>query len=616
MRNLLRLFALISAAYLLWVLLGTGYISDDAYNSMIPGSLQQGQVALFDRTWAEIVGWIKGAGRFYPLSFGYTYPMFYYVRSLATYKVISFCFVLASVGTFALFLSALAGSWVMGALALVAVPVFFQFRAWHDPLLGFAFLLPLVMLYMGLAFYGFTRFLDSRRRGWFALAIVAYLAALMTYEVSYLLCVCFAFIAWERTRSVKRAFWESFPFLALGGGFVVLAFALKSRLNPYYNNSYLGVAINWYFPKVYKTLLIQTYAALPFSYFLRAKTRLTGFLFWWELAFFVPFLAALAYLLRRAASRLTPVFFFGFGGSLVLIPAVPLAVSSGYQEQLMGLGWGMGYLPVYLQYFGMFLVFVGGYLALSRWIGERRRAQGGLAVFAALLMTVMAVLNLGQNRVVAHEANRVFKYPRDVLDSSLREGILADVPDGAILIRNGRFPADHTWNFTKQTGHIWLHAEITELLQELEKQRRTKLPPPAGAHRLDPATGLGPIYPVPSTPDLAFNLKPVARGKRVRVDLRPWQIYGFTFDYDSSQGKTGTVYLSRLDQLDYDPDNLLDYHLAARDLKTFDFATKRVETIDLGGKAIDFRAAIEQSSQIPLARPSLAAERFAWRGGR
>lgn len=595
-------FALLSAFYILSVLLKTGYISDDAYNSQISGTLIQNQMSLFDRTWNEIFGWMRGAGRFYPLSFGYTYPFFYYVKSLLAYKLVAVSVVIASVAFFALFLNVMSGSWVPGVLATLIAPALFQFRAWHDPLLGFAFLLPLVMLDMSVAFWAFAKSLTSPKRRWIWIAAIAYTCALMTYEISYLLCVCFAAIAWEQKRSVREALRASALFLGMGAFMVLLAFALKSKLNPYFNNAYLGVSIRWYFPHVYKTFFIQTYATLPLSWFLRAHDRLTGFLSPIELTFFLPFAGALTYLLRQFRTRLSARFFFGFGLALLAIPAVPLAVSSGYQDQLIGLGWGIGYLPVYLQYFGLLVVLLGLYQSGARALDARPRAAWGLAGVVALLITTIAVLHVGENRVVALGANRGFTFPRQVLHDSFKRGFLDSVPEGAIILRNARYPADHTWAYTTYTGRIWLLADPSELIEALGKLRKQASPKSLGALRMKDATeGVVPVHPVPAVGEWAEWLPTSAQRTEQVVDLSKWQVYALTFSFDYDRGKTGVVYLSRVDQLRYDPQRPESYSLRARDLRYFDYATKGTEKLTVPTEGLEFRSLIELSAKAPIA---------------
>ncbi|HIC76527.1 MAG TPA: hypothetical protein EYO89_01505, partial [Candidatus Dadabacteria bacterium] len=63
------LLLLIWVVWVLFPLLDTGLMSDDAYNSQIAGTIITYGVTLWERLWSEIVGWAVGAGRIYPLNY-------------------------------------------------------------------------------------------------------------------------------------------------------------------------------------------------------------------------------------------------------------------------------------------------------------------------------------------------------------------------------------------------------------------------------------------------------------------------------------------------------------------------------------------------------------------
>ena len=57
------LLLLIWVAWLLYPLLNTGLMSDDAYNSQVSGTILTEGSTLWYKIRDEIVGWAKGAGR-------------------------------------------------------------------------------------------------------------------------------------------------------------------------------------------------------------------------------------------------------------------------------------------------------------------------------------------------------------------------------------------------------------------------------------------------------------------------------------------------------------------------------------------------------------------------
>ena len=61
--GILLLLLLFISIYNFGVLLKTGFVGDDAYNSMIKGAIINQNISLNDRILSEIKGWTFGAGR-------------------------------------------------------------------------------------------------------------------------------------------------------------------------------------------------------------------------------------------------------------------------------------------------------------------------------------------------------------------------------------------------------------------------------------------------------------------------------------------------------------------------------------------------------------------------
>jgi hypothetical protein len=118
-----------------------------------------------------------------------------------------------------------------------------------------------------------------------------------------------------------------------------------------------------------------------------------------------------------------------------LLPASLIAVSQKYQQELR---WGEGYLPVYVQYFGVILVALG---LLMRWRGGVIFSPSGRhwrSVACAVLASCLLV-NIHDNRLVVEQANIELHYRRSALVEALSRGILAEVPEGATLVIADRY---------------------------------------------------------------------------------------------------------------------------------------------------------------------------------
>jgi len=550
------LFGLLWAFYYLAVLLKTGYISDDAYNSQVRGTTILKGVSIWEFTWGECMAWIKGAGRFMPLAF-YSYPLFYYLDSLFAYKFLAICVSLTNVGLFSTLLFLITKSRPVAILALFTIPVFFQLRAWHDPLLAFAFLVPLVGIHLFTSLIYFWKYLDNEKWSLRLLSLFFWACALLTYEMSYLCIVCFFFMVYARERRFFPAIKKMLPHLGVWMVIVATSILLRTKLNPYYTNTYPGATLH-FGAKVWQTFLIQAYAAFPLSYYFKVKTHVRQYIGNFDILILIAFLTVNFYCLRAICDRIPSRLIFILGLFLVIAPAGVMGMS-GYQDLLMEAGFGMGYIAVYLQYFGMCAVILGLFLALFNRLKQGHLRNLSAFVFCGFL-TWSAFINLGQIRAVALESNKMHLYPRQVLDQALRDGFLRDFPEGATLLRRELYPQDNLWNYAKLVG------------------RKQSISEPE--------------------PFLAALLKDNAADKNNLIikDLSSEQIYALGYAFDGIQGLDGIVYLARVGNVAFDVKAKKIIHLGAIEFTLYDYRTRKISTRQVPvGKSMDFKGYLDRS---------------------
>jgi len=109
------------------------------------------------------------------------------------------------------------------------------------------------------------------------------------------------------------------------------------------------------------------------------------------------------------------------GALVVVLPALPIALTVKYQREL---AWGLGYLPVFFEYFGVALL--GSALTtilLSRFPAARLRSALCVAVALVATMTQATNVRLVREGVTSRAA-------RAALERQLTGGLLADVRNG------------------------------------------------------------------------------------------------------------------------------------------------------------------------------------------
>ena len=116
---------------------------------------------------------------------------------------------------------------------------------------------------------------------------------------------------------------------------------------------------------------------------------------------------------------------------------ITVAMSERYQGQLMP---GLGYLPVYIQYYGIAVLILCLVLAVRPSVGKQALC---LSAFCVILL-----LDLQNNRAVTEIMNRSFYEPRNAGEAALHGGILDFLPEDAVLVsvNDRRFLWESDWN--------------------------------------------------------------------------------------------------------------------------------------------------------------------------
>lgn len=585
-------------AYYLADLLGTGFISDDAYNSQIKGALIQDGISIYQRTYNEILGWIKGAGRFFPLAW-YIYPLYYVTQDIFVIKLLTLLIVIVGVVLFAVFVRNETGSLRAGLLAGMAMPIFFQFRLWHDPILGFTFLIPIIFVYMMGALVLYQKHLDGRKGYWLHGAILLYLLALLTYEITYPLAMLFVILAYSRHRDVRQALRLSAPFVSLAVVFILLMVLLRLLfLNEHpglAQSTYPGAQLYADGAKVMQAFKVQTFASIPLSYFFNKNVALDLQFYKSDLLLIGAFFVALCFALIGLVGKQMPTRLGGLlllGVVLMFLPALVISLS-GHQQELIQIGYGFGYIPVYFQYFGLCLIGLTALIHIFNSVSGRYAYVIAIA-FAAIFSSVAAI-NLGTNRAVAEETNKFFKYPRVMLGSALDAGVLDGVPENSLLLRTMRFPSDWTWFYTSVTGKKFNLCSLDEITAYKDCIAKLAVAHPASV---------------------------AATGTVEKLDTRDLNVWILSYGFDKEHGRRGQLVLGKVDYLVQDSATKKPIQIAVRRLKVYQLESGKIDYIEAENRPVNFLKIIENEGGRLLSTDALlspdnavAPTAFQWSGG-
>jgi len=419
-----------------------GFGCDDLLNSCTRGyALINGQ-SIAEYLALQVNGSIC-AGRLYPLAVAMTYGLHYLWSSAAVFHAYAFALTLCDV---ALFYGLLRG-WRLSPPAATLGTLFLansiQLRLFYDPILQFAGLIPFMVGATLVALVAFQRYLATDRARWQAIGVMAFAAALLTYEVAYMVAPVFLLMARTERGDWRRAISATQPYTMLCVALVAFTLGLRyitgwNAADPYTPRLDL--------PAILKATAMQASGAIPASYAVFSPHRVDNmcewrlFTSWKNWAMFaaaggltwacVRQLAQARIESRPSADQSGPSLatLAIIGGVIWILPGFLIALSPKYQAVV---AIGLGYLPVFLQYFGLATLSIAAALWARARLPQRWPA---LARGLVALNACVALVTFETNATVGRRTNRdPSLMAMGLVEEALDAGLCDVVPDGATI---------------------------------------------------------------------------------------------------------------------------------------------------------------------------------------
>jgi hypothetical protein len=124
-------------------------------------------------------------------------------------------------------------------------------------------------------------------------------------------------------------------------------------------------------------------------------------------------------------------------GLLVLIlPGILVSLSSKYQKELY---WGVGYLPVYISYFGVAIIIICAIILIlnNKIIYNKILIK---IIIISMVISLTGALTYTSNENVIENLNQEWLYPRLIIEDALNDGLFKFVPDDSILLVDSSNP--------------------------------------------------------------------------------------------------------------------------------------------------------------------------------
>lgn len=422
-------------------LLFSGYYSDDMVNSVIRPTQELEGGTFFKYFISENKSWVNANGRLFPVSAFLTGLIYFYSNNLVAYKIIILLLVIFDVFLFGYFVKLLTGDKYLSYLLMLVVPSFFQYRLYHDPILSFGGLLQILFLMLLLSLIFLQKFLISKKNAHLAVSVIFYNLCLYSYELSFILLPVWLFLIFQRRGHFKRALALTYPFF--------FSFFLAVTLNVFTRfiwretsvAGYNGTKFNFNIAAILRTFYLQLASAMPLSYYLGNPSKIFNhnilyLLFNFKLLYGLIIIAfTLVYVNFSKKIRLQIEWknFVIPGSIFFLFPAFLISLSDKYQQELNRYGFGMGYLPVYLEYFGLLMLLAGSFVLFLK-STESAGLRKFVSFFVLISLNLILLVNLEGNSIVVDKANIDLSYRRTALEHALENNILHGVPENSRIL--------------------------------------------------------------------------------------------------------------------------------------------------------------------------------------
>lgn len=426
--SLLFIIILLLNLYSLKPILKSGFYFDDTYNSQTKAYLSYENKSVSDYNKQISSGWIQH-GRIIPgfIYGGYSLwtTLFY---NLIRYKVFIITLHIIVIAAYSILLYKLTNSIIIFLLSFLIIPLFFQFRRSPDPVTSFGFLVPLTLLYLASSFTFLKEYLKTNKNIFIIISLFFYLLMLlMLYEIAYIFFPIAIYLIYLHKKKLLPTLKFSLPYIILSLIFIAIYFYVLIHATV---GTYNGSTINFNIRLIISAFLKQISASLPLSYFFVSKPQFFHInildYFYAAILAITSFVLLISYKLKKQ----TLFLFFSIGFLLIFLSTIPISLSKRYQLEV---AWGIGHLPVYIAYFGTASILIGVILLITNKL-KNSLLKKLFILLISIFIGIIGFLNLQNNKLVVEDLNNIFKYPRDLVETSLKSKLISNIPKNATLI--------------------------------------------------------------------------------------------------------------------------------------------------------------------------------------
>ncbi|VVB69336.1 Concanavalin A-like lectin/glucanases superfamily protein [uncultured archaeon] len=450
----LGLCSLSLCVFMLSPLLNSGFFGDDAATSFVNGDLAYSNLTLSQFIYNNINMWTYN-GRFFPLAAVIGSLLLSFVPNLFLYKLLAIAFNVINILIFAYLIRSMTGLRSLSLLAILSTPVFLQFRMFHDSIMSFTFLLQTVFFLTVISAIFLISYLKSGKRIYLFSSLILYFLSMLTYEATLPFFILYILIIYfySENRNSRYVLKLSFLFIALSLLCISIPIIIRIHYGlPLVGGSDFTTGSSAYVPNINAkefavTLAKQTFSALPLSYqivnyFIRPtetindlKNILSPTILIIILAYFLLYWSISKRVLEEVyqqQNQFDVKILSIFGLFLLVLPATLVSLSPRYQKEIY---WGVGYLPVYISYFGAVIIALCAiYVIYDKTRNCNRNYIVLISLIIAATLSITGALTYNSNVLVIEHLDSGWLYPRLIIEEGLADGLFRSVPNGSILL--------------------------------------------------------------------------------------------------------------------------------------------------------------------------------------
>ena len=439
-------------------MLESGYTNDDSFNSLVQGVVTLTHQNVFSYTYGQISYCANFIGRFFPIPYFYGPIFFEYVNNLLIYKLLTLFIISLDLITFGYFIRIYTRSSGAAILGILIMPLLFQFRLYHDAILGYEFILPLIVFFTFTSLILLLYYYQNNKVDLLIASYIIYIISVLTYEISYCTLLLYLLVAYFYGRNKKLAIYSIIPYIFISAilALIPIIIRLHNRIAIIGGPGGPAYAPNMDIIQCIHTLIKQTFSAFPLSYYITDPNHIfnTQIFEFIDTDLFILAVIVLGYgrlllLFYRQYSTDKPtrkietgknlLIFLAISGLILLLaPSAMISLSPKYQSEVI---LGFGYLPVYMSDFGLAMIVISLiYLTYDRI--KSKKIIVLITVIIAITCMTTGMINYIDNRNVVEHSNQNWLYPRQIIEDAMRNGLFNNVPNGSTLLVN----ANNTWD--------------------------------------------------------------------------------------------------------------------------------------------------------------------------